>query len=132
MALVIDWMRMLASARMGAPPTDIAPAATILSSAVPRLATTPGTVPLATCRSSRSCNALVIPRHLPATYSVVSARLVAETRERLSPDGDDISSHRHVEHLDALGQAGRRRLASPRGELLATSTCSGHWPRRGW
>jgi integrase len=32
--------------------------------------------------------------------------------------------------------AGRRRvglpLASPRGELLATSTCSGHWRRRGW
>jgi transposase InsO family protein len=40
----------------------------------------------------------------------VSARLVVETRERLSPDGDDIFSHRHVEHLDALGQVGRRRV----------------------
>jgi hypothetical protein len=26
-----------------------------------------------------------------------------ETRARLSPDGDDIFNHRHVEHLDALG-----------------------------
>jgi hypothetical protein len=52
----------------------------------------------------------------PATHSVVSARLVVETRERLSPDGDDRFSHRPTSSISTpsgrSGGAWRRHAAS--------------------
>ena len=63
-ALVIDWIRMSASGRIGGPPTDAAPTATTSGSrsARPTTATAPGAVPASTCRWSRSATAELISR----------------------------------------------------------------------
>src|SRR6266566_2924727 len=50
-ALVIDWMRIIASSRMGSPSTDATPTATTSGSRPPRSATAPGTVPASTWRT---------------------------------------------------------------------------------
>src|SRR5229473_238456 len=50
-ALVIDWIRIMASSRMGSPSTEATPAATTSGSRPPRSATAPGTVPASTWRT---------------------------------------------------------------------------------
>jgi hypothetical protein len=65
--LVIDWIRMIASCRIGPPSIDATPAATTSTSPDPRTATAPGMVPASTWRTSRSSSAVVTLTRVPQT-----------------------------------------------------------------
>ena len=60
--LVIDWIRMIASCRVGPPLIEATPAATTATSPDPRTATAPGIVPASTWRTSRASSAVTLTR----------------------------------------------------------------------
>ena len=69
---LFDWIRMMASSRIGSPPTDATPAATTSGSRPPSRATAPGTVPASTWRTRNrsSSDAISVEPYSPALPKV--------------------------------------------------------------